>query len=420
VIFAGHDVRQMAQADASNLREAATRIVELIGWARRNEKRALIFLTGVPGSGKTLAGLQAVHDAIATEDEREGDVVYLSGNTPLVTVLREALARNESQRHRGTKERKSLKDIRRVVRARIQHINDFLKEVLHSGIAQVPYEHAIVFDEAQRAWDEKQGLKKFSRTASEPALLLEIMGLRRDWCACVCLVGGGQEINSGERGISGWGDAIRGLSTEGAKSWVVFGPPDVVPTKNSIRVELGLNARWCNNVTCPGCEHPFPEKTDWKLLIRGQPGGDDIFGNYSSFTTRFYSFLSPEALLNALWSIGCLFQLARTVMYGWITLVFFVTQILSPQSLRSNRFCAESYLGNPLPSLYVEKQIEKGVRFGAGSGADSRPERVQVHEQDFSTYLQTRSNARRFDCAYGSGFVWPDVLERGKRARSRS
>jgi len=227
VIFAGHDVRQMAQADASNLKEASTRIVELIGWARRNEKRALIFLTGVPGSGKTLAGLQAVHDAIATEDEREGDVVYLSGNTPLVTVLREALARNESQRHRGTK-RKSLKDIRRVVRARIQHINDFLKEVLHNGIAQVPYEHAIVFDEAQRAWDEKQGLKKFSRTASEPALLLEIMGLRRDWCACVCLVGGGQEINSGERGISGWGDAIRGLSTEGAKSWVVFGPPDVL------------------------------------------------------------------------------------------------------------------------------------------------------------------------------------------------
>jgi len=90
----------------------------------------------------------------------------------------------------------------------------------------MPFEHAIVFDEAERAWDEKQGLKKFSRTASEPALLLEVMGLRPDWCACVCLVGGGQEINSGERGISGWGDAIRGLPAENAKSWVVFGPPN--------------------------------------------------------------------------------------------------------------------------------------------------------------------------------------------------
>jgi type II secretory pathway predicted ATPase ExeA len=159
----------MAQADASNLREAATHLVELIAWARQSGKRALIFLTGVPGSGKTLAGLQAIHDAIATGDEQQGDIVYLSGNTPLVTVLREALARNQHARHRGRKEPKSLHDIRRVVRTRIQHVNDFLKQVLHSDAAQMPYEHAIVFDEAQREWDEKQGLKKFSRTASEPA-----------------------------------------------------------------------------------------------------------------------------------------------------------------------------------------------------------------------------------------------------------
>jgi Uncharacterized conserved protein (DUF2075) len=227
-IFAGHDVRQMAQADASNLREAASHVVDLIAWARESRKRVLIFLTGVPGSGKTLAGLQAVHDAIATGGEQQGDIVYLSGNTPLVTVLREALARSEYSRHRGTREAKSLHDIRRAVRARIQHVNDFLKQVLQTGSMQMPYEHAIVFDEAQRAWDEKQGVKKFSRTASEPALLLQVMGLRSDWCACVCLVGGGQEINSGERGVSGWGDAIRGLSAVDAKSWLVYGPPDVL------------------------------------------------------------------------------------------------------------------------------------------------------------------------------------------------
>jgi hypothetical protein len=227
-IFAGHDVRSLAQADASNLREAAARLVELIVQARRKGRRALIFLTGVPGSGKTLAGLQVVHDAIATGAEQQGDIVYLSGNTPLVTVLREALARDQYDRLRGTEKARSLHDIRRQARARIQHINDFLKQALHSREDQPPHEHAIVFDEAQRAWDERQGLKKFSRTASEPTLLLELMSRHSDWCACVCLVGGGQEINSGERGVSGWGDALRALPQGGANRWIVFAPPDVV------------------------------------------------------------------------------------------------------------------------------------------------------------------------------------------------
>lgn len=227
-IFAGNDVRAMARADASNLKEAASHVVELIAWAKRARKRALIFLTGVPGSGKALAGLQAVHDAIATGEEQQGDIVYVSGNTPLVTVLREALARSEHVRHRDRNQSKPLHDTRRTVRARIQHVKDFLRQVLRDGVAHMPYEHAVVFDEAQRAWDEKQGLKKFSRTASEPALLLQVMGLRDDWCACVCLVGGGQEINSGERGVSGWGDALRCLSAQEARSWVVFGPPDVL------------------------------------------------------------------------------------------------------------------------------------------------------------------------------------------------
>jgi hypothetical protein len=87
-IFAGHDVRSIAQADASNLAEAGEQIIKLIVEARQSGYNALIFLTGVPGSGKTLAGLQVVHDAIATGAEAKGDIVYLSGNTPLVTVHR--------------------------------------------------------------------------------------------------------------------------------------------------------------------------------------------------------------------------------------------------------------------------------------------------------------------------------------------
>lgn len=219
-IFRGHNVRDIARADASNLDEAAYRVVELIGEARRTRSKRLIFLTGVPGAGKTLAGLQAVHDAVATGADDEGDIVYLSGNTPLVVVLREALAQDEHSRSDRT-----LTEVRRDVRARIQHINDFLKEYL-LGSSEPPHEHAVVFDEAQRAWDAAQGEKKFDRPDSEPAILLDLMSRHEDWCALIGLVGGGQEINSGEEGIAGWGDALRQLPDDG-RGWEVFGPNEI-------------------------------------------------------------------------------------------------------------------------------------------------------------------------------------------------
>lgn len=226
-IFAGHGVRSITNADAENLRVAATRLVELIEEARRLKRRYLVILTGVPGSGKTLAGLQVVHNAIASGAEKEGDIIYLSGNTPLVVVLREALARDEYRRNRDIGLRTRLGDIRRSVRTRIQHINDFLKQALQPGSPHPPHEHVIVFDEAQRAWDEKHGMEKFKRTKSEPALILEVMGRHADWCVCVCLVGGGQEINSGEEGVLGWGNALRLLSEDEQQEWTVVAPPDV-------------------------------------------------------------------------------------------------------------------------------------------------------------------------------------------------
>jgi hypothetical protein len=225
-IFAGHDVRDIARADASNLAVSARRIVDIIAGAKRDCRKIVVFLTGVPGAGKTLAGLQVVHDAVTTGTEDRGDIVYLSGNTPLVVVLREALAQDTVERKRAAGARSGLADERRLIRTRIQHINDFLKQYLSDTTSTLPHEHAIVFDEAQRAWDARQGAKKFKRQQSEPALLLEIMSRHTDWCACVCLVGGGQEINTGEEGISGWGDALRNLV--GAQSrWAVYGPEDV-------------------------------------------------------------------------------------------------------------------------------------------------------------------------------------------------
>jgi hypothetical protein len=100
-IFAGHSVREIANADADNLAVAAARIVTLVAEARARQSRYLIFLTGVPGSGKTLAGLEVVHSAVASGTEQEGDIVYLSGNSPLVVGLREALALDEHKRIRA-------------------------------------------------------------------------------------------------------------------------------------------------------------------------------------------------------------------------------------------------------------------------------------------------------------------------------
>jgi DUF2075 family protein len=238
-LFAGHSVDEITRADASNLGSAARRIVEIVDDAKASNSRDLVFLTGVPGSGKTLAGLQVVHKAVETGVEDEGDIVYLSGNTPLVTVLREALARDEHRRRKSNGEQARMDDVRDMVRARIQHIMDFLREYLSDEHAEAPHEHAIVFDEAQRAWDAKYGSQKFDRTASEPSLLLEIMGRHDDWCVLVGLVGGGQEINTGENGVREWGDALRSLASEDAANWAVHGPSSIIQGDSSTAF-LGL------------------------------------------------------------------------------------------------------------------------------------------------------------------------------------
>lgn len=225
-LFAGHGVEEIARADAANLDVAAERIVAIIDETRSAQRRALVFLTGVPGSGKTLAGLQVVHRTVEDGNRVQGDVVYLSGNTPLVTVLREALTEDEyARRKRGETVRKGA--VRSSVRARIQHIIDFLQEYLSDEEARPPHEHAIVFDEAQRAWDASYGKQKFGRSASEPVLLLEIMGRHEDWSVIVGLIGGGQEINTGENGIAEWGDALRSLPPERRAEWSIYGPPEM-------------------------------------------------------------------------------------------------------------------------------------------------------------------------------------------------
>ena len=206
-IFAGHNVEDITCSEADNLHSCSQEVVRLIHEARDIGAKRVIIVTGVPGAGKTLAGLHVVHQT-KDEDNSAVKVIYLSGNTPLVLVIREALAQDEFNRCKAKGERKTLGNIRHDLQTRIQHVNDFLKEYYIHDLENPPFEHAIVFDEAQRAWDHKHGKDKFGRDASEPELIMKIMERHQNWAAIVCLVGAGQEINVGEQGMQQWGDAL--------------------------------------------------------------------------------------------------------------------------------------------------------------------------------------------------------------------
>jgi len=185
----------------------------VIEQARRCSEKVICFVTGVPGSGKTLVGLD-----IATrfmDQKSELYSVFLSGNGPLVAVLRESLARDKYARARAAGDKLRKGDARRAVEAFIQNVHHFRDECLRDE-SQPPPEHVAIFDEAQRAWTReettsfmarKKGRLNFDR--SEPEYLISCMDRHPDWAVVVCLVGSGQEINRGEAGISEWISALQ-------------------------------------------------------------------------------------------------------------------------------------------------------------------------------------------------------------------
>ncbi len=212
-LYAHHSVEAIETFDAGkkNLRVTSRRIEELVEEAQRKGLKRICFVTGVPGAGKTLVGLNL---ATRREADQPTHAVFLSGNGPLVAVLREALTRDEVSRRReeGKKVRKS--EVGESVKAFIQNVHNFRDDALvdHGP----PIEHVVVFDEAQRAWNlrqtasfmrRKKGKAGFSK--SEPEFLIEYMDRRTDWAVIVCLVGGGQEINIGEAGIDEWLEAVK-------------------------------------------------------------------------------------------------------------------------------------------------------------------------------------------------------------------
>lgn len=213
-LYNGHSVKDISRSDASaiNLSETSDEITEVIRLSRDKSQKAICFVTGVPGAGKTLVGLNIA----TTHTDKNNDLysVFLSGNGPLVAILREALARDkvrhEKEQGRKIKKGEALSDVKMF----IQNVHNFRDECLVDP-NRPPIEHVALFDEAQRAWNleqtanfmrQKKNTPNFNQ--SEPEFLISCLDRHPDWAVVVCLVGGGQEINTGEAGISEWIESI--------------------------------------------------------------------------------------------------------------------------------------------------------------------------------------------------------------------
>lgn len=214
-LSSGLSIREIAHSEASEheVEEVARTIQGYMEIARRERQHAICFLTGVPGSGKTLVGLSMAH----SRENRESPIHFMSGNGPLVKVLQH-LFTQESMR-KGTRSVEAKEHARTL----IENVHVFARTYTDDD-AGAPSNHAIIFDEAQRAWNRAQNMKKFKRDYSEPEMLLRIMGRHQDWSFVVALVGGGQEINDGEAGLEEWGRALLDCET----AWTIYASPEVL------------------------------------------------------------------------------------------------------------------------------------------------------------------------------------------------
>ena len=222
-LYKGHNVQEISRSDsgAINLSKTNDCINKIINNSKRKSQKSICFMTGVPGAGKTLAGLNIANERMKiAEDE---NAVFLSGNGPLVKVLREALTRDEVKNGKDDGKKITKKEAAIKANAFIQNIHHFRDEGLISEKA--PTERVVVFDEAQRAWTKQQassfmtrkkGIADFDR--SEPHFLIEVMNRHTDWCSIICLIGGGQEINTGEAGLEEWIISLK----ENFPDWCIY------------------------------------------------------------------------------------------------------------------------------------------------------------------------------------------------------
>lgn len=227
-MYRGHNVKEITRSDAGaeNLTVTTDEINKIIEYSKENNRKAICFVTGVPGAGKTLVGLNI---AIQRSNAREGEhAVFLSGNFPLVSVLQEALARDKVEQAREQGERISKASALRETSAFIQIIHKYRDSFV--GNEDVPPERVAIFDEAQRAWTHSM-IEKFMATKkgvpdfpySEPEFLISTMDRQKDWGVVICLVGGGQEINTGEAGLPEWFHSLR----KSFAHWDVYITPEL-------------------------------------------------------------------------------------------------------------------------------------------------------------------------------------------------
>lgn len=249
-LYENHTVENITRHEADNVSTDRTisYILDVIQRSKANQKKSICFVTGVPGAGKTLVGLDvAIKQTYQGQQEpvKDEGAVYLSGNGPLVAVLTEALAQDNCRKCREKGEKKKLSDSRREVAKSIQMIHRYrdnmmakIKNPVENGVLEIDptkavkmekagfgeVEHVAIFDEAQRSWTHKRladylkrggtygnKLKVPNFPLSEAAFLIWSLDQREDWATIVCLVGGGQEINTGEAGITEWIKALNDL-----------------------------------------------------------------------------------------------------------------------------------------------------------------------------------------------------------------
>lgn len=265
-LYENHSVENITrhEADKVSTDQTIAYILEVIQKSKLNQEKSICFVTGVPGAGKTLVGLDvAIRQTYQGKNEpvKDEGAVYLSGNGPLVAVLTEALAQDNLKKCKERNEKKKISDSRREVSKSIQMIHRYrdnmlakIKNPVENGVLEIDpdkavrmakagfgeVEHVAIFDEAQRSWTHKRladylkrggtygnKLKVPNFPMSEAAFLIWSLDQREDWATIVCLVGGGQEINTGEAGISEW---IKALNEE-FPHWKVYISPKLTDSE---------------------------------------------------------------------------------------------------------------------------------------------------------------------------------------------
>ena len=231
-LYNDHSVAEILRSDAGaiNLSKTSDAITGIIRLSKNKSHKSICFVTGVPGSGKTLVGLNIATKHIDPADNLYS--VFLSGNGPLVKILREALDRDKVQRGLESGDKIKISEARSKVKAFIQNVHEFLDECLRD--TNPPKEHVTLFDEAQRAWNVEQTSSFMRRKKdvhgfkhSEPEFLISCLDHHPDWAVIVCLVGGGQEINTGEAGIGEWIESLN----RSFPDWYIYISPHLTDTE---------------------------------------------------------------------------------------------------------------------------------------------------------------------------------------------